>query len=32
VVELWTSGPDRLHDRVRYEKDGDVWMARRLAP
>jgi pyridoxamine 5'-phosphate oxidase len=32
VVELWTSGPDRLHDRVEYERQGDAWVARRLAP
>jgi len=32
VVELWTSGADRLHDRVRYERQGDVWVAQRLAP
>jgi pyridoxamine 5'-phosphate oxidase len=32
AVELWTSGQDRLHDRVRYERQGDVWTARRLAP
>jgi pyridoxamine 5'-phosphate oxidase len=32
AVELWTSGEDRLHDRVRYERQGDVWMPRRLAP
>jgi pyridoxamine 5'-phosphate oxidase len=32
AVELWTSGADRLHDRVRYERQGNVWTARRLAP
>jgi pyridoxamine 5'-phosphate oxidase len=31
-VELWTSGKDRLHDRVAYERQGEVWVARRLAP
>ena len=31
-VELWTSGEDRLHDRVRYELSGGVWVAHRLAP
>jgi pyridoxamine 5'-phosphate oxidase len=31
-VELWTSGEDRLHERVRYKRQGDVWTARRLAP
>jgi pyridoxamine 5'-phosphate oxidase len=32
VVELWTSGADRLHDRFHYRRQGDVWVARRLAP
>jgi pyridoxamine 5'-phosphate oxidase len=32
VVELWTSGEHRLHDRFRYERDGDVWLAERLSP
>jgi pyridoxamine 5'-phosphate oxidase len=32
VVELWTSGEYRLHDRFRYERDGDVWRAERLSP
>ena len=31
-VELWTSGEDRLHDRIRYEREGSVWVAQRLAP
>jgi pyridoxamine 5'-phosphate oxidase len=35
AVELWTSGADRLHDRVRYERsasDDSVWVPQRLAP
>jgi pyridoxamine 5'-phosphate oxidase len=32
VVELWTSGADRLHDRLRYQRQGDAWLPRRLAP
>jgi pyridoxamine 5'-phosphate oxidase len=32
VVELWMSGPNRLHDRFRYERDGDGWNVERLAP
>jgi pyridoxamine 5'-phosphate oxidase len=32
VVELWTSGEDRLHDRVQYERQGSLWTPRRLAP
>jgi pyridoxamine 5'-phosphate oxidase len=31
-VELWTSGEDRLHDRVRYERQGSTWTSQRLAP
>jgi pyridoxamine 5'-phosphate oxidase len=31
-VELWTSGEDRLHDRVRYDRQGDLWVPQRLAP
>ena len=32
VVELWESRENRLHDRVRYERDGDGWTRVRLAP
>jgi pyridoxamine 5'-phosphate oxidase len=32
VVELWTGGKDRLHDRIRYDRQGDLWVPRRLAP
>src|SRR5262245_22280778 len=32
VVELWVSGPSRLHDRFRYERQGDGWKVERLAP
>jgi len=31
-VELWTSGEDRLHDRVLCERQGELWIAQRLAP
>jgi pyridoxamine 5'-phosphate oxidase len=31
-VELWTRGDDRLHDRVRYERRGEVWVPQRLGP
>lgn len=31
-VELWTQGPDRLHDRVRYERNGAEWTSVRLSP
>jgi pyridoxamine 5'-phosphate oxidase len=32
AVELWVSGQNRLHDRFRYERDGDAWKVERLAP
>jgi pyridoxamine 5'-phosphate oxidase len=32
VYELWQHGDDRLHDRVRYERDGGAWRRTRLAP
>lgn len=30
--EFWEHGEDRLHDRVRYERDGAGWRRERLAP
>jgi pyridoxamine 5'-phosphate oxidase len=32
AYEFWQHGEDRLHDRVRYERDGDRWSLTRLAP
>ena len=32
AYEFWEHGDDRLHDRVRYERDGDGWRRERLAP
>jgi pyridoxamine 5'-phosphate oxidase len=32
VVELWQGQPSRLHDRVRYRRDGATWAIDRLAP
>jgi pyridoxamine 5'-phosphate oxidase len=32
AVELWQGRPDRLHDRFRYERAGEGWRIRRLAP
>jgi pyridoxamine 5'-phosphate oxidase len=32
-LELWQGRPDRLHDRVRYRRDGGgAWQRERLAP
>jgi pyridoxamine 5'-phosphate oxidase len=30
--ELWEHRDDRLHDRLRYVRDGDEWHVERLAP
>jgi pyridoxamine 5'-phosphate oxidase len=32
TVEFWQGRPDRLHDRLRYRRDGDRWVIERLAP
>ena len=32
TVEFWQSGPDRLHDRLRYRRDGAAWTVERLSP
>lgn len=31
-VEFWQGRPDRLHDRLRYRRDGPNWRLERLAP
>lgn len=31
-VEFWQGRPDRLHDRLRYERGGDGWSVIRLWP
>jgi pyridoxamine 5'-phosphate oxidase len=31
-VEFWQGRPSRLHDRLRYVRDGDSWRRQRLAP
>lgn len=32
VVEFWQGRDDRLHDRVRYTRDGGAWRLERLSP
>jgi pyridoxamine 5'-phosphate oxidase len=32
AIELWQQGPNRLHDRFRYTRDGDGWRLTRLSP
>jgi pyridoxamine 5'-phosphate oxidase len=32
VIEFWQGRPSRLHDRLRYRKDGDQWRLERLSP
>lgn len=32
TVEFWQSGAYRLHDRLRYRRDGDRWVIERLSP
>jgi pyridoxamine 5'-phosphate oxidase len=32
LVELWQHREDRLHDRLRYRRDGGGWTLERLAP
>jgi pyridoxamine 5'-phosphate oxidase len=32
TVEFWQGGANRLHDRLRYRRDGDDWVVERLAP
>jgi pyridoxamine 5'-phosphate oxidase len=32
AVEFWQGRPDRLHDRLRYSREGTGWRIERLAP
>lgn len=31
-IEYWQGRPNRLHDRIVYEKNGEEWMLKRLSP
>jgi len=31
-IEFWQGRTNRLHDRLRYRRDGEKWMIERLAP
>jgi pyridoxamine 5'-phosphate oxidase len=32
VVEFWQGRPSRMHDRLRYRRDGGAWVIERLSP
>ena len=32
TIEFWQGGADRLHDRFRYQREGETWHVERLAP
>ena len=32
TIEFWQGRPNRLHDRLRYRLDGEIWHIERLAP
>ena len=31
-IEFWHHRDDRLHDRIRYRREGDAWVRERLSP
>ena len=32
AIEFWSQAPDRMHDRLLYQRHGDAWSLTRLSP